>query len=328
MAPASILQTHPDDDLFLDRDSASLLTHVAAFRPCVVSAPLLRSRRSAGTSGPAVLSTVINYIDRQTLSVLAPVLKTEFRWTNADFALVIIAFRVAYAIGQTPSGRLLDRVGTRAGLTAGGRVLFDRGDAHVARHRPAQLLPGSVFCSASASRRTGRARPKRSPSGFRGGRAAGRWRCSTAARRSAPRSRRSSCSASTRRSAAGGRRSSSPALLGLRLAVAVPWLYRSPEEHPRLRRRSVQYILAIAAVASTRRGRRSSVATARCFPAADLGHRHRQGADRSGLVLHHRLVRDLSRVAGLRARGQPAGVLGAVSSPRTSATSPAAALSS
>jgi MFS transporter, ACS family, hexuronate transporter len=64
------------------------------------------------------LSTVINYIDRQTLSVLAPVLKTEFRWTNADFALVVIAFRVAYAIGQTASGRWLDRVGTRAGLTA------------------------------------------------------------------------------------------------------------------------------------------------------------------------------------------------------------------
>jgi ACS family hexuronate transporter-like MFS transporter len=63
------------------------------------------------------LSTVINYIDRQTLSVLAPVLKEEFRWTNSDFALVVIAFRVAYALGQTASGRWLDRVGTRAGLT-------------------------------------------------------------------------------------------------------------------------------------------------------------------------------------------------------------------
>ena len=63
------------------------------------------------------LSTVINYIDRQTLNVLAPVLKEEFHWTNSDFALVVIAFRVAYALGQTASGRWLDRVGTRAGLT-------------------------------------------------------------------------------------------------------------------------------------------------------------------------------------------------------------------
>jgi ACS family hexuronate transporter-like MFS transporter len=63
------------------------------------------------------VSTVINYIDRQTLSVLAPALKTEFRWTNADFALVVIAFRVAYAVGQTASGRWLDRIGTRTGLS-------------------------------------------------------------------------------------------------------------------------------------------------------------------------------------------------------------------
>jgi MFS transporter, ACS family, hexuronate transporter len=65
------------------------------------------------------LSTVINYIDRQTLSVLAPYLKSQFTWTNADFALVVISFRVAYAVGQTGSGRVLDRVGTRRGLLLG-----------------------------------------------------------------------------------------------------------------------------------------------------------------------------------------------------------------
>ena len=64
-----------------------------------------------------VLSTVINYLDRQTLSVLAPSLKTEFHWTNQDFALIVIAFRVAYAVMQTVSGRVIDRLGTRKGLT-------------------------------------------------------------------------------------------------------------------------------------------------------------------------------------------------------------------
>ncbi len=63
------------------------------------------------------VSTVINYIDRQTLSVLAPIIKEQYRWTNSDFALIVIAFRVAYALGQTASGRFLDRVGTRAGLS-------------------------------------------------------------------------------------------------------------------------------------------------------------------------------------------------------------------
>jgi MFS transporter, ACS family, hexuronate transporter len=67
--------------------------------------------------GALFLSTVINYIDRQTLSVLAPYIKDEYRWTNTDFAMLIIAFRVAYAFGQTASGRFLDWVGTRKGLS-------------------------------------------------------------------------------------------------------------------------------------------------------------------------------------------------------------------
>jgi ACS family hexuronate transporter-like MFS transporter len=43
--------------------------------------------------GIPLASTVINYMDRQTLSALAPFLKTEYHWTNSDFALVVIAFR-------------------------------------------------------------------------------------------------------------------------------------------------------------------------------------------------------------------------------------------
>lgn len=62
-------------------------------------------------------STVINYIDRQTLSLLAPYLKREYHWTNSDYANIAIAFRVAYSIGQTLFGRLMDRIGTRRGLT-------------------------------------------------------------------------------------------------------------------------------------------------------------------------------------------------------------------
>jgi len=62
-------------------------------------------------------STVINYIDRQTLSVLGPYLKHDYQWNNQQFALIVIAFRVAYSIGQTVAGRLIDRFGTRKGLT-------------------------------------------------------------------------------------------------------------------------------------------------------------------------------------------------------------------
>jgi len=63
------------------------------------------------------LSTIINYLDRQTLSLLAPYLKLQYHWTNTDYAYIVIAFRIAYAIGQTVFGRLMDRIGTRRGLT-------------------------------------------------------------------------------------------------------------------------------------------------------------------------------------------------------------------
>jgi ACS family hexuronate transporter-like MFS transporter len=62
-------------------------------------------------------STVINYMDRQTLSLLAPYLKLEYHWTNSDYANIVITFRVAYSVGQTLFGRLMDRIGTRRGLT-------------------------------------------------------------------------------------------------------------------------------------------------------------------------------------------------------------------
>jgi MFS transporter, ACS family, hexuronate transporter len=61
-------------------------------------------------------STVINYIDRQSLSLLAPFLERR-GWTNTDYANIIVAFRVAYSIGQIFCGRLMDKLGTKRGLT-------------------------------------------------------------------------------------------------------------------------------------------------------------------------------------------------------------------
>ncbi len=88
-------------------------TTEAVARPNVRTLPALRW----WIGGLLFASTVINYIDRQTLSVLGPYLKRDYSWTNADFALVVISFRVAYAFGQTGAGRLIDWIGTRTGLT-------------------------------------------------------------------------------------------------------------------------------------------------------------------------------------------------------------------
>ena len=58
-------------------------------------------------------STVINYIDRQTISVMAPFLQRDYHWTNSDFATVLIAFRLGYTLMQG-RGRALTRYGRDA----------------------------------------------------------------------------------------------------------------------------------------------------------------------------------------------------------------------
>ncbi len=67
--------------------------------------------------GTLFACTIINYIDRQTLSALAPILKTEYSWTNTDFATILISFRIAYTLMQGVGGRMLDSLGTRRGLS-------------------------------------------------------------------------------------------------------------------------------------------------------------------------------------------------------------------
>ena len=57
--------------------------------------------------GLAFLATVIVYLDRQTLSVLAPVLRQEFGMSNFDYSRVVSAFMVAYTIMNGVSGPLL-----------------------------------------------------------------------------------------------------------------------------------------------------------------------------------------------------------------------------
>ena len=58
----------------------------------------------------------INYVDRQVLGVLKPVLETELGWSENDYANIVVAFQAAYAIGLLGFGRFMDLVGTRWGL--------------------------------------------------------------------------------------------------------------------------------------------------------------------------------------------------------------------
>ena len=62
-------------------------------------------------------ATTINYIDRQIIGLLKPILEAEFNWSETDFAHIVMAFTAAYAIGLLVIGRLVDKLGTRLGYT-------------------------------------------------------------------------------------------------------------------------------------------------------------------------------------------------------------------
>src|ERR1700761_5104087 len=61
-------------------------------------------------------STVINYISRQTFSVLAPVITAQFHLTHAQLSRILGAFQISYALTWLLGGIFLDAVGTRIGL--------------------------------------------------------------------------------------------------------------------------------------------------------------------------------------------------------------------
>ncbi|HWP07471.1 MAG TPA: MFS transporter [Polyangiaceae bacterium] len=60
-------------------------------------------------------ATTVNYIDRQILSLLKPMLDKELGWTNEQFGEVNAAFQGAYAIGLLVFGAVIDKVGARIG---------------------------------------------------------------------------------------------------------------------------------------------------------------------------------------------------------------------
>src|SRR5256885_9908178 len=66
--------------------------------------------------GLIFLATLINYIDRLTISVLAPVITHDLGLSNTQFGGIVTWFLLAYTISQGLSGKLYDRVGTKRGF--------------------------------------------------------------------------------------------------------------------------------------------------------------------------------------------------------------------
>src|SRR5947209_5906215 len=63
------------------------------------------------------LAATINYIDRQVVGLLKPTLQQQFGWSEIDYSNIVFAFQLAYAIGLLVAGRIIDRIGTKAGFS-------------------------------------------------------------------------------------------------------------------------------------------------------------------------------------------------------------------
>lgn len=78
--------------------------------------PVEQSRRWL-VIGIFFLSSSINYLDRQSLATLAPLLRSEFRLNNAEYGWILAAFSITYATAAPFAGLLIDRIGLNRGIT-------------------------------------------------------------------------------------------------------------------------------------------------------------------------------------------------------------------
>lgn len=60
-------------------------------------------------------ATTINYMDRQILGLLAPILQKEIGWSESEYAWIVTAFQAAYALGLAGFGWFIDKFGTKIG---------------------------------------------------------------------------------------------------------------------------------------------------------------------------------------------------------------------
>ena len=67
--------------------------------------------------GIFILSSSLNYLDRQLLAALAPLVRAEFAWNNEDYGRVVSYFSLVYAVAAPLMGLIIDKIGLNAGVS-------------------------------------------------------------------------------------------------------------------------------------------------------------------------------------------------------------------
>lgn len=90
--------------------------------------------------GVFILSSVLNYLHRQLLPALAPVLRSQLGLSNRHYGALLAAFSIPYAAGAPPAGLFVDRIGLRRGIALAAALWSLAGAATGAMRSLAGLL--------------------------------------------------------------------------------------------------------------------------------------------------------------------------------------------
>jgi MFS transporter, ACS family, hexuronate transporter len=85
-------------------------------------------------------AATINYIDRQVIGILKPTLQQEFGWSEVDYADIVFAFQLAYAVGLLLAGPVMDRIGARRGFV----IAITLWSVAAMAHAEAQIFGGGA----------------------------------------------------------------------------------------------------------------------------------------------------------------------------------------
>src|ERR1700742_4975033 len=91
----------------------------------IVETPSMQQQTIVGRSGNyrwvicalLIFAATINYLDRQVIATLKPLLQGKGVWDENGYSWVVFYFQADYAVGLIVAGRVMDRLGTRKGFS-------------------------------------------------------------------------------------------------------------------------------------------------------------------------------------------------------------------